>query len=154
MAAQSTLRGSADPVAALFHRYVDLLQQRVKSTSKTTKLLGTLLLAASIIAGGAGSRKLFKKRKADREQGKRLVRRNSGLKLKDGSRVIFVPHKDSTTKVTIHPTKPMTFDAHRDSFSIRREHRDLQMASILLRYHLHKRNQVSILHFCTSSSAC
>jgi ATP-binding cassette subfamily D (ALD) long-chain fatty acid import protein len=116
MAAQSTLRGSADPVAALFHRYVDLLQQRVKSTSKTTKLLGTLLLAASIIAGGAGSRKLFKKRKADREQGKRLVRRNSGLKLKDGSRVIFVPHKDSTTKVTIHPTKPMTFDAHRRLF--------------------------------------
>jgi len=43
-------------------------------------------------------------------------RRNSGLKNKDGSRVIFVPYKDSTSKVTIHPTKALTFDAHRRLF--------------------------------------
>lgn len=116
MAAQSTLRGSADPVATLYRRYADLLQQRVKGASKATRLLGTLLLAASIIAGGAGGRRWWKKRTAEREQGRRLLRRNSGVKLKDGSRVIFVPYKDATSKVTIHPTKPMTFDAHRRLF--------------------------------------
>lgn len=36
--------------------------------------------------------------------------------MKDGSRVIFVPYRDSTSKVTIHPTKPTTFDAHRRLF--------------------------------------
>jgi ATP-binding cassette subfamily D (ALD) long-chain fatty acid import protein len=30
--------------------------------------------------------------------------------------VIFVPYKDSISKVTIHPTKPLTFDAHRRLF--------------------------------------
>lgn len=39
-----------------------------------------------------------------------------GLKNKDGSRVIFVPYKDSTSKVTIYPTKSLTFDAHRRLF--------------------------------------
>ena len=116
MAAQSTLRGSADPLGAIYRQYAELLRQRLKNTSKATRLLGTLLLAASIIAGGVGGTRWWKKERAEKEQGRRLLRRNSGLKNKDGSRVIFVPYKDSTSKVTIHPTKPMTFDAHRRLF--------------------------------------
>ena len=46
----------------------------------------------------------------------RLVRRNSLLRGKDGSRTIYVPYRDSTAKVTIHPTKTTTFDAHRRLF--------------------------------------
>jgi len=116
MAGQSTLRQAEDPVAALYHHYVNLLRDRLKGTSKTTKLLGTLFLAVTIIASGAGGRKLWKKSSAEKEQGQRLHRRNSGLKLKDGSRIIYVPYKESTSRVTIHPTKPMTFDAHRRLF--------------------------------------
>jgi ATP-binding cassette subfamily D (ALD) long-chain fatty acid import protein len=116
MAVQSTLRGSEDPLRSIYRQYVALLRQRVKNTSKATRLLATLLLTASILAGGVGGSRWWKKRGAEKEQGRRLLRRNSGLKNKDGSRVIFVPYKDSTSKVTIHPTKPMTFDAHRRLF--------------------------------------
>ncbi|KAH6669482.1 ABC transporter transmembrane region 2-domain-containing protein [Halenospora varia] len=116
MASQSTLRHDADPLAVLLKKYSDLIRERLKNTSRTTKLLGSLFLTLSIIAGGTGVRRIWKKRHAEKEQGRRLLRRNSGLKNKDGSRVIFVPYKDSTSKVTIHPTKPMTFDAHRRLF--------------------------------------
>ncbi|RDL42424.1 p-loop containing nucleoside triphosphate hydrolase [Venustampulla echinocandica] len=116
MASQSTLRHSADPLAALYHKYSDYLRQRLKGTSRTTRLLATLFLVLSIVTGGLGGRRWWKKRTAEKEQGRRLLRRNSGLRNKDGSRVIFVPYKDSTSKVTIHPTKPMTFDAHRRLF--------------------------------------
>lgn len=116
MAAQSTLRPAGDPVATFYKLYSTLLRDRLKKTSKTTKILSTLFLALSIIAGSAGTRTWWKKRKAEKEQGRKLLRRNSGLKNKDGSRVIYVPYKDSTSKVTIHPTSPMTFDAHRRLF--------------------------------------
>jgi len=116
MASQSTLRHSDDPISFFYHQYLDLIRQRLKGTSKTTRLVGTLFLALTIIAGGAGGRRWWKQRTAEKEQGRRLLRRNSGLKNKDGSRVIFVPYKDSTSKVTIHPTKAMTFDAHRRLF--------------------------------------
>jgi ATP-binding cassette subfamily D (ALD) long-chain fatty acid import protein len=116
MASQSTLRRSADPLANLYHIYSSLVRERLKGASKTTKLIGTLFLAISIIAGGEGGRRWWKKSHAEKEQGRRLLRRNSGLKNKDGSRVVFVPYKDSTSKVTIHPTKALTFDAHRRLF--------------------------------------
>jgi ATP-binding cassette subfamily D (ALD) long-chain fatty acid import protein len=116
MASQSTLRHSADPLANLYHIYSSLVRERLKGASRTTKLIGTLFLAISIIAGGEGGRRWWNKSHAEKEQGRRLLRRNSGLKNKDGSRVIFVPYKDSTSKVTIHPTKALTFDAHRRLF--------------------------------------
>ncbi|EPE30782.1 P-loop containing nucleoside triphosphate hydrolase [Glarea lozoyensis ATCC 20868] len=116
MATQSTLRGSADPLAAMLKQYSDIIRQRLRSTSKATRLLATLILTISVIATGAGGRKWWKKRNAEKEQGRRLLRRNSGLRNKDGSRVIFVPYGDSTSKVTISPTKPTTFDAHRRLF--------------------------------------
>ncbi|KUJ08884.1 uncharacterized protein LY89DRAFT_724864 [Mollisia scopiformis] len=116
MASQSTLRHSADPIANLYQQYMKLFRDRLKGTSRSTRLVGTLVLALSIIVSGAGGRRWWNKQKAEKEQGRRLLRRNSGLKNKDGSRIIFVPYKDSTSKVTIHPTKSLTFDAHRRLF--------------------------------------
>jgi ATP-binding cassette subfamily D (ALD) long-chain fatty acid import protein len=116
MAAQSTLRHSEDPIAVLYNHYAQLIRQRIKATSRTTRLLATLALLSSIIAGGVGGQRWWKKRRQEKEQGKRLLRRNSGLKGKDGSRTIFVPYKNSTSKVVIHPTKTTTFEAHRRLF--------------------------------------
>lgn len=116
MAVQSTLRQTEDPILVLYNHYANLLHSRIRRTSRTTRLLATLTLALSIIASGYGGRKWWKRRIEEKERGKRLVRRNSGLRGKDGSRTIYVPYRSSTSKVTIHPTKPTTFDAHRRLF--------------------------------------
>ncbi|KAI9744459.1 MAG: hypothetical protein M1818_001988 [Claussenomyces sp. TS43310] len=116
MAAQSTLRPSEDPLALFVNQYLDRLRVRARKTTRTTRTLATLALIASVIIGSAASRRWWLRRNREREQGRRLHRRNSGLKNKDGSRSIFVPYKDSTTKVTINPTKATTFDAHRRLF--------------------------------------
>lgn len=81
-----------------------------------TRLLSTLGLALTILGSAYGGRKWWKQRNAEKETGRRLLRRNSGLRGKDGSRTIYVPYRNSTSKVTIHPTKPTTFDAHRRLF--------------------------------------
>ena len=116
MAVQSTLRKVEDPISRYYHLYSSLLRERLRKTSKTTRLLSTVFLVLSIITGSTITHKWWKKRHQERKQGLKLLRRNSGLKNKDGSRVIFVPYKDATSKVTIHPTKPTTFDAHRRLF--------------------------------------
>lgn len=114
MASQSTLR--TEPLKQLHTRYMKLFIGKYKATSRATRLLATFALLLSIIASGAGGRRWWKKRASEKEEGRRLLRRNSGLKNKDGSRTIVVPYKDSTAKVTIHPTKPTSFDAHRRLF--------------------------------------
>ncbi|KAF2801604.1 uncharacterized protein BDZ99DRAFT_403053 [Mytilinidion resinicola] len=116
MAAQSTLRHSEDPLRALFAHYSGILRSRVKHASKVTKLLSTLALLVSIIGAGYGGSNWWKNRRKEKETGRRLLRRNSGVRGKDGSRTIYVPYRDATSKVTIHPTKPTTFDAHRRLF--------------------------------------
>ncbi|KAK1755105.1 ABC transporter transmembrane region 2-domain-containing protein [Echria macrotheca] len=118
MAAQSTLRGSAaeEALAAFFDKYSELIRTRLRNTNKTTRLLATLALATSIILAGEGSRRWWKRRRAEKEQGLKLVRTNSWLHNKDGSRTIYVPYKDGTSKVVIHGTKPLTFEAHRRLF--------------------------------------
>jgi ATP-binding cassette subfamily D (ALD) long-chain fatty acid import protein len=116
MAALSTLRAPAGSLTQLKVHYLQSLLRKYKTTSRTTRLLSTLALLASIIIGGIGGRRAWKKRASEREEGRRLLRRNSGLKNKDGSRTIYVPYKDATSSVTIHPTKPTTFDAHRRLF--------------------------------------
>jgi ATP-binding cassette subfamily D (ALD) long-chain fatty acid import protein len=116
MAAQSTLRHSNDALRVLIQRYTEIARTRIKYASRTTKLLATVLLTLSIAGTGYGARTWLKRRRADKETGRTLLRRNSGLRGKDGSRTIFVPYRDGTSKVTINPTKPMTFDAHRRLF--------------------------------------
>lgn len=116
MAAQSTLRGSGSPLLGVFFPWARLIHSRVKSTSRATRLAATLVLVVSIISGTYGGRNWHRRRSRKEEQGKRLLRRNSGLRGRDGSRTIFVPYRSSTAEVKIYPTKPMTFDAHRRLF--------------------------------------
>ncbi|KAI2472600.1 ABC transporter transmembrane region 2-domain-containing protein [Annulohypoxylon bovei var. microspora] len=118
MAVQSTLRHSAseDILVAFLDKYANLIRDRLRKTSKRTKLLATLALAASIILGAEGGRRWWKRRRQEKEQGRKLLRTNSWLFNKDGSRTIYVPYKDSTSKVVIHRTKPLTFEAHRRLF--------------------------------------
>ncbi|KAJ5617960.1 hypothetical protein N7537_003074 [Penicillium hordei] len=117
MAVQSTLRRPEDPLLALYRHYSDLVRSKFHRTSKTTRLIATIALLFSIIGSGYGGYKWFRGRAKERAQGRRLLRRNSGIRGKDGSRTIYVPYKDSlTSKVLIHPTKPTTFDAHRRLF--------------------------------------
>ncbi|KAL4869158.1 hypothetical protein BDV12DRAFT_185383 [Aspergillus spectabilis] len=107
MAGQSTLRQREDPLVALY----------IKRSSKTAKVIATIALLFSIIGTGYGGYNWFRERAKERARGKRLLRRNSGIRGKDGSRTIYVPYKDSlTSKVKIYPTKPTTFDAHRRLF--------------------------------------
>ncbi|GAW21245.1 hypothetical protein ANO14919_107630 [Xylariales sp. No.14919] len=118
MAVQSTLRHSAseDILVAFIDKYKNLVKDRFRKTSRRTKLLATLALALSIVLGAHGSRRWWKRRRQEREQGRKLVRTNSWLLGKDGSRTIYVPYKDGTSKVVIHRTKPLTFEAHRRLF--------------------------------------
>lgn len=116
MAALSTLRQPHDPLLALYLRYVQRVRSRLRHTSTIERTLATLTLALSIIGSAYASKRWFKKRSEENARGQRLLRRNSGLRGKDGSRTIFVPYRSSTAKVTINPTKPTTFDAHRRLF--------------------------------------
>ncbi|GIJ84434.1 hypothetical protein Asppvi_003281 [Aspergillus pseudoviridinutans] len=117
MAAQSTLRAREDPLVALYTHYVNLIRTRLRQTSKTSRLIATLALLFSIIGSGYGGYNWYQRKVKERAQGRRLLRRNSRIRGKDGSRTIYVPYKGSmTSKVRIHPTKPTTFDAHRRLF--------------------------------------
>ncbi|KAL6877027.1 ABC transporter transmembrane region 2 domain-containing protein [Trichoderma novae-zelandiae] len=118
MAAQSNLRRTAaeDALAEFLEKWTGILGKRLRSTSRTTRTLATLSLAMSIILGAEGGRRWWKKRRHEHEQGRKLVRTNSWLHNKDGSRTIYVPYKDGTSKVVINTTKPLTFEAHRRLF--------------------------------------
>ncbi|KOS23439.1 Peroxisomal long-chain fatty acid import protein 2 [Escovopsis weberi] len=118
MAAQSSLQRTAaeDALAEFIDKWTNITRNRLRSTSRITRILGTLALAATIILGAEGGRRWWKKRKDEREQGRKLVRTNSFLRHSDGSRTIYVPYKDRTSKVIIHTTKPLTFEAHRRLF--------------------------------------
>ncbi|KAJ4007102.1 ATP-binding cassette long-chain fatty acid transporter pxa1 [Fusarium irregulare] len=118
MAGQSTLRHTAaeEQLAAFLDKWTGKIKTRLRGTTRTTRLLATLALAISIILGGVGGRRWWKNRRHEREQGRKLVRTNSWLHNKDGSRTIYVPYKDGTSKVVINTTKPLTFDAHRRLF--------------------------------------
>ena len=116
MAVQSTLRASTNPLLRILGPLTRLSRSRLSNTTKTTRLAATLALIITIVTGAYGGRDWLRRRSRKRAQGQRLLRRNSGLRGKDGSRTIFVPYRSSTTEVKIHPTKPMTFDAHRRLF--------------------------------------
>ncbi|CAK7268913.1 ATP-binding cassette long-chain fatty acid transporter pxa1 [Sporothrix epigloea] len=118
MAIQSTLRQSAAEaaIAAFIEKYSSTVRRRLMSTTRTTRLLATLALVASIVLGGEGGRRWWRQRRLEREQGIKLVRTNSFLHNKDGSRTIYVPYRHRTSKVVIHQTNSLTFEAHRRLF--------------------------------------
>ncbi|GJN70537.1 hypothetical protein PLICBS_004595 [Purpureocillium lilacinum] len=118
MAAQSNLRGTAAEVAiaAFTDKWKAFFKTRWRNTSRATRVLATLLLTLSIVVGAEGTRRRWKRQHDEREQGRKLVRTNSWLHNKDGSRTIYVPYKEGTSKVIINTTKPLTFEAHRRLF--------------------------------------
>ena len=116
MAAQSTLRDPYEPLRLLLNRCSKYLRSRWRGTPRVIRRLATLALLLSIVSSTYGFQQYLKRRKATKDSEHRLLRRNSGLRGKDGSRTIFVPYKNSTAKVIIRPTKATTFDAHRRLF--------------------------------------
>lgn len=112
MAAQSTLRNSESSIRSM----VLQLLRKFNRQSKRIRLAATVALTLAIISSTYGGQQWLKRRSEDKAQGRRLLRRNSGLRGKDGSRTIFVPYRNSTAKVVIYPTKPTSFDAHRRLF--------------------------------------
>lgn len=116
MAAQSTLRNSVDPLLAVLGPWARLLRSKYKQTPKVARLAGTIALLIAIISGAYGGQIWKRKESRKKAQRQTLLRRNSGLRGKDGSRTIIVPYRSSTAEVKIYPTRPMTFDAHRRLF--------------------------------------
>ncbi|KAI4102967.1 MAG: hypothetical protein L6R37_004117 [Teloschistes peruensis] len=116
MAVQSTLRNAQHPLGPLVSQIWKNLRRRWKRTPQATRLVATIALTLSIISTTYGAQSWLKRRSEDKAQGQRLLRKNSGLRGRDGSRTIFVPYRNSTAKVVIHPTKPTSFDAHRRLF--------------------------------------
>ncbi|KAK8148676.1 hypothetical protein MY1884_000138 [Beauveria asiatica] len=118
MAAQSTLRSTAaeQAIAAFFDKWTGAAKSRFRNSSRASRILATLALIASIIVGAEGTRRWWNKSYHENEQGRKLVRTNSWLHNKDGSRTIYVPYKHGTSKVIINTTKPLTFEAHRRLF--------------------------------------
>ncbi|KAL8999325.1 MAG: hypothetical protein Q9188_005903 [Gyalolechia gomerana] len=112
MAVQSTLRNAQHPFRLLLLQLV----RRFYRQSRGKQLAATVALTLAIISSAYGGRTWLKRRSEDKAQGRRLLRRNSGLRGKDGSRTIFVPYRNSSAKVVIYPTKPTSFDAHRRLF--------------------------------------
>jgi ATP-binding cassette, subfamily D (ALD), peroxisomal long-chain fatty acid import protein len=105
-----------DPLHVLYTHYLNLLRSRIRRTSRTVRLAATVALLLSIITSTYGGYHWWLAHSKEKAQGRQLLRKNSGLRGKDGSRIIYVPYRNSTAKVTIHPTKPTTFDAHRRLF--------------------------------------
>lgn len=116
MAVQSTLRHSGDPLLALLGPWARLFRSKFKHTSNATRLAATVAFTITILSGAYGGRSWLRQRSQKKAQRQRLLRRNSGLRGKDGSRTIIVPYRSSTAEVKINPTKPTTFDAHRRLF--------------------------------------
>lgn len=115
---QSTLRHTAAEaaLASFVNKWSNYIRTKLGKTSRTSRILATLALLTSIILGAEGGRRWWRKRRHESEQGRKLVRTNSWLHNKDGSRTIYVPYKQGTSKVVINRTKPLTFEAHRRLF--------------------------------------
>jgi ATP-binding cassette, subfamily D (ALD), peroxisomal long-chain fatty acid import protein len=116
MAELSTLQAAEKPALLILDQFIKFLRSKLRRSSRSARLAATAVLLFSILSSSYGSYRWWKRRSKDQAQGKTLLRRNSGLRGKDGSRVIFVPYRNSTSKVVIYPTKATTFDAHRRLF--------------------------------------
>ena len=105
-----------DPIVRIFERYLAAARLRLERTSRTTRLAATVLFLLTITSAGVGGKRWLDRRAVDKAQRQRLLRRNSGLRGKDGARILVVPYRKSTAKISIHGTKSTTFDAHRRLF--------------------------------------
>ena len=105
-----------DPLHVLYTHYLNLLRSRLRRISRNVRLAATIAFLFSITITTYGGYNWWLAHSKEKVQGIQLLRKNSGLRGKDGSRIIYVPYRNSTAKVKIHPTKPTTFDAHRRLF--------------------------------------
>src|SRR2546421_674322 len=105
-----------DPLHIIYVHYLNLLRSKLQRTSRNVRLAATVALLFSIITSTYGGYSWWRAHSKETAQGRQLLRKNSGLRGKDGSRIIYVPYRNSIAKVIIHPTKPTTFDAHRRLF--------------------------------------
>jgi len=105
-----------DPLMVLYSYYLDLLRSRLRRTPRSLKLTATTALLLSIISSSYGGYRWWQKQSRENAEGLQLVRTNSGIRGKDGSRIIYVPKGSTISKVIIRPTRPTTFDAHRRLF--------------------------------------
>ena len=116
MAVQSTLRQTTNSLFTNLLTSARRFRSSAQHTSAQTRLAATLAFVIAFLSGAYGGQQWLRRRSQRLAQGRRLLRRNSGLRGKDGSRTIFVPYRNSTAEVKIHPTKLTTFDAHRRLF--------------------------------------
>lgn len=87
------------------------LRQSIRALPQRTRVL---LIVGVIFSTSAGAVWKYKSAKESKPQ---LHRQDSAVLLSDGwSKEIYVPNKDGQSKVTIHPTKQVTFEAHRRLF--------------------------------------
>ncbi|ETN46548.1 uncharacterized protein HMPREF1541_00733 [Cyphellophora europaea CBS 101466] len=105
-----------DPLTAILLHYRELLRSKLRRTPRSVRLAATAALLLSIVTSSYGGYNWWKSRSRERAVGRTLLRKNSGLRRKDGARIIYVPKGETTSKVVIHPTRPTTFDAHRRLF--------------------------------------
>lgn len=105
-----------DPLQLIYTHYLNLVRSKIRRTSRSARLAATVALLFSILTSTYGGYQWWLARSQEKAQGRTLLRKNSGIRRKDGARIIYVPYRNSTSKVTIHPTKPTTFDAHRRLF--------------------------------------
>ncbi|RMD40355.1 hypothetical protein DV735_g4782, partial [Chaetothyriales sp. CBS 134920] len=105
-----------DPLTVLYKHYVKLVRSRLRRTPTSLKYVATLALLLSILSSSYGSYRWWRARLKENAIGRQLVRMNSGIRAKDGARIIYVPNGDTTSRVIIHPVRPTTLDAHRRLF--------------------------------------
>ena len=105
-----------DPLTALYTHYLNLLRSRLRRTPKSFRHAAVVTLLVSIISTSYGGFSWWRHRSQEKAEGRKLLRKNSALRGKDGERIIYVPKGNTTSKVVIRPTRSTTFDAHRRLF--------------------------------------
>ena len=105
-----------DPLTALYIHYLNLLRSKLRRTPRSFRLAATVTLLVSILSTSYGGFSWWRHRSKEKAEGRKLLRKNSALKGKDGTRIIYVPKGNTTSKVVIRPTRATTFDAHRRLF--------------------------------------
>lgn len=110
------VQSKEDPLVVLYNHYLVLLRSSIRRTPQSVRYAATIALLLSITSTTYGGYKWWTARLKEKAVGRHLLRKNSGIKNKDGTRTIYVPKGETTSKVVIRPTRPTTFDAHRRLF--------------------------------------
>ena len=97
-------------------QYFNLVKAKFRRTSRAARLVAALILVLTLTGSSIGLKRWLARRARETLHRQKLLRRNSGLRSKDGARILVIPYRNGTAKVTIYGTKSTTFDAHRRLF--------------------------------------